>query len=104
MPQQSTNDVDFGRSTGCFRTPRCAIGLSAAGQRRRHGAGAGRPVRSESEAPSLYRVKGVKTIIAVLLGCGLRRRELADLSFDHLQCREDRWAIVELVGKGGHVP
>ena len=43
-----------------------------------------------------------RAIIAVLLGCGLRRRELADLSFDHLQRREDRWAIVDLVGKGGH--
>src|SRR5262249_28991679 len=41
--------------------------------------------------------------IAVLLGCGLRRRELADLSFDHLQRREDRWAIVDLVRKSGHV-
>jgi hypothetical protein len=28
---------------------------------------------------------------------------LADLTFDHLQRREDRWAIVDLVGKGGHV-
>jgi site-specific recombinase XerD len=44
-----------------------------------------------------------RVIIAVLLGCGLRRRELADLTFDHLQRREDRWAIVDLVGKGGHV-
>jgi site-specific recombinase XerD len=50
-------------------------------------------------------VKGKRdrAIIAVLLGCGLRRRELADLNFDHLQRREDRWAIVDLVGKGGHV-
>lgn len=42
-------------------------------------------------------------MIAVLLGYGLRRRELADLTFDHLQRREDHWAIVDLVGKGGHV-
>src|SRR5215831_11115851 len=44
-----------------------------------------------------------RAIIAVLLGCGLRRRELADLTFHHLQRREDHWAIVDLVGKGGHV-
>jgi hypothetical protein len=43
-----------------------------------------------------------RAIIAVLLGCGLRRRELADLTFDHLQRREERWTIVDLVGKGGH--
>ncbi|HEY7307631.1 MAG TPA: hypothetical protein VH601_26140 [Bryobacteraceae bacterium] len=42
-------------------------------------------------------------ILAILLGCGLRRRELADLGFTHLQRREEHWAIVDLVGKGGHI-
>jgi len=57
------------------------------------------------QSPSAETLKGKRdrAIIAVLLGCGLRRRELAELSFDHLQRREDRWAIVDLVGKGGHV-
>jgi site-specific recombinase XerD len=57
------------------------------------------------QSPDAETLKGKRdrAIIAVLLGCGLRRRELADLSFDHLQRREDRWAIVDLVGKGGHV-
>src|SRR6201984_3321097 len=57
------------------------------------------------QSPDAETVKGKRdrAIIAVLLGCGLRRRELADLSFDHFQRREDRWAIVDLVGKGGHV-
>jgi site-specific recombinase XerC len=40
---------------------------------------------------------------APLLGCGLRRRELADLEFAHLQRRDEHWAIVDLVGKGGHI-
>src|SRR5215470_448081 len=40
---------------------------------------------------------------SMLLGCGLRRRELVELTFDHLQQREDHWAIVDLVGKAGHV-
>src|SRR5262249_28288901 len=35
--------------------------------------------------------------------CGLRRRELAELTFDHLQQREDHRAIVDLVGKAGHI-
>src|SRR5216110_2138755 len=57
------------------------------------------------QSPDAETLKGKRdrAIIAVLLGCGLRRRELADLSFDHLQRREDRWAIVDLIGKGGHV-
>jgi len=37
------------------------------------------------------------------LGCGLRRRELAELTVDVLQRREDHWAIVDLIGKGGHI-
>ena len=41
--------------------------------------------------------------MAVLLGCGLRRRELIELTLDHIQRREDHWAIVDLVGKAGHV-
>jgi integrase len=37
------------------------------------------------------------------LAFGLRRRELADLTFDHIQRREDHWAIVDLIGKGAHI-
>ncbi len=44
-----------------------------------------------------------RAILAVLLGCGLRRRELADLDFGHLQKREAHWAIIDLIGKGGHI-
>ena len=44
-----------------------------------------------------------RAILAVLLGCGLRRRGLIDLTLDHIQRREDHWAIVDLVGKGGHI-
>ena len=39
----------------------------------------------------------------MLLGCGLRRRELTELTVDHFQRREDHWAIVDLIGKAGHV-
>jgi site-specific recombinase XerD len=38
-----------------------------------------------------------------LLGCGLRRHELAELLLDRLQRRDDHWAIVDLIGKGGHI-
>lgn len=42
-------------------------------------------------------------MISVLLGCGLRRAELSGLEIDDLQIRQGHWAIVDLVGKGGHV-
>src|SRR6266700_1266722 len=42
-------------------------------------------------------------MIAVLLGCGLRRAEVAGLAVEHIQQREEHWVIADLVGKGGHV-
>jgi site-specific recombinase XerD len=42
-------------------------------------------------------------ILALLLGCGLRRAELRGLKLAHLQQRDEHWAIVDLFGKGGHV-
>src|SRR5436190_20327561 len=61
--------------------------------------------RSLWQLPNRNTVKGKRdrAILATLLGCGLRRRELIDLTFEHVQRREDHWAIVDLVGKGGHI-
>ena len=42
-------------------------------------------------------------ILALLLGCGLRRQELAQLKVEDFVEREDRAVIVDLVGKGRRV-
>jgi integrase len=42
-------------------------------------------------------------MISILLGCGLRRAELSALTVEDMQIRQGHWAIVDLVGKGGHV-
>ena len=42
-------------------------------------------------------------ILALLVGCALRRRELAELEVDEIQLREGRWVIADLRGKGGRV-
>lgn len=39
-------------------------------------------------------------LIATLIGCGLRRAEAAELTFEHVQQREGRWVIVDICGKG----
>lgn len=46
-------------------------------------------------------LKGLRdhALLAVLIGCGLRRAEAAGLSFDHVQQREGRWVLVDLIGK-----
>ncbi len=49
------------------------------------------------------RTKRDHAIISTLIGCGLRRSELVDLYMDHLQMRQGHWAIVDLIGKGGHI-
>ncbi len=52
-------------------------------------------------APDVITLKGNRdrAILAVLIGCGLRRAECACLSVSHIQQREGRWAIVDIVGK-----
>jgi integrase len=56
-------------------------------------------------APDITTTKGLRdrAIIAVLLGCGLRRSEVAALTMAHIQQRDGRWCIVDLVGKHGRV-
>src|SRR5436305_379501 len=56
-------------------------------------------------APDIATVKGLRdrAILAVLLGCGLRRSEVAALTFSHVQQRDGRWCIVDLLGKHGRV-
>jgi integrase len=56
-------------------------------------------------APDVSTLRGLRdrAILAVLLGCGLRRSEVAALTFAHLQQRDGRWCIVDLVGKHGRV-
>src|SRR5450432_3403739 len=57
------------------------------------------------QAPDITRLKGKRdrALLSLLLACGLRRHEAVALRLDHLQQREEHWAIVDLVGKGGHV-
>ena len=52
-------------------------------------------------APDPTTKKGLRdrAVLAVLLGCGLRREECAGLTVEHIQQRESRWVIVDLVGK-----
>ena len=55
--------------------------------------------------PDRSTIKGKRDycVLALLVGCALRRKELSTLTRDDIQLREGRWVIVDLVGKGGRV-
>jgi len=52
-------------------------------------------------APDIATLKGLRdrAILALLLGCGLRRAEAANLTFDRIQQRDGRWVLVDIIGK-----
>ena len=53
------------------------------------------------KAPDTSTLKGLRdrAILAMLLGCGLRRAEAVNVTFDHIQQRDGRWVLVDLIGK-----
>jgi len=56
-------------------------------------------------APDVTTLRGLRdrAVLAVLLGCGLRRSVVSALTFAHVQQRDGRWCIVDLIGKHGRV-
>jgi len=55
--------------------------------------------------PDRSTLKGKRdyVILSLLVGCALRRQELASLEIDGIQLREGRWVLPDLRGKGGRV-
>jgi site-specific recombinase XerD len=62
------------------------------------------PVRrlQREEIPLLKAVRD-QAVLALLIGTGLRRSEAAGLTWEMIQQRDGRWAIIDLVGKRGRV-
>jgi integrase len=57
------------------------------------------------QVPDRSKLKGKRdyVILTLLVGCALRRQELASLYIEDIQMREGRWVIADLRGKGGRV-
>jgi len=49
------------------------------------------------------RAKRDRVLLCLLIGCGLRREELSELTIDHVNQRDGRWMLVDLVGKGNRL-
>ncbi len=56
-------------------------------------------------APDITTLKGKRdrAMLAVMLGCGLRRSEVVVIRWPQLQKRSGRWVFVDIEGKGGRV-
>jgi site-specific recombinase XerD len=90
--------------------PELAAGISRVKSAKTQGIRSGnwlsqRQAQALLSAPDISTVRGLRdrAILGVLLGCGLRRSEVAALTFAHVQQRDGRWCIVDLVGKHGRV-
>jgi site-specific recombinase XerD len=57
----------------------------------------------ECAVPTTARHLRDHAMIAMLIGCGLRRAELLALHLESIQQREEHWVITDLVGKAGHM-
>lgn len=57
------------------------------------------------DLPLAHTLKGKRdrAVLALLLGCALRRAEAAGLTLASIQQRDGRWVIADLIGKHGHV-
>ncbi len=90
--------------------PELAAGISKVKGLKRLGVRTGNWLtRDQAEAllsapkPDTLKGKRDRAILALLIGCGLRRSELTALTFEHIQQRDGRWVLVDLIGKGGRV-
>jgi len=86
--------------------PQVANGIRSVKGARREGRRTGNWLTREEaqtwlSAPDTRKMRGRRdrALLAVLIGCGLRRAEAASLTFDHIQQREGRWVLVDLIGK-----
>jgi len=90
--------------------PELAAGISRVRSAKTQGIRTGnwlsqRQAQALLSAPDITTVRGLRdrAILAVLLGCGLRRSEVVALTFTHVQQRDGRWCIVDLMGKHGRI-
>lgn len=86
--------------------PQIAGGIRAVKGARQEGRRTGNWLtREQAQAwlgtPNTRTLKGLRdrALLAVLIGCGLRRAEAAALTFNHVQQRDGRWVLVDLIGK-----
>jgi len=91
-------------------SPELAAGISRVKGVKQLGFRAGNWLSAEQSSEVLQhacgdsmRAKRDYAMLAMLFGCGFRRSELVGLDLDEVQMRQGHWAVVDLIGKGGHI-
>jgi len=91
-------------------SPELAVGISRVKGVKQLGFRAGNWLSAEQSSEVLkyaggdtMRAKRDYAMLAMLFGCGFRRSELVGLGLDDIQMRQGHWAVVDLIGKGGHI-
>ena len=90
--------------------PELAAGIARVRGAKRLGQRAGNWLTAEEatamlNAPNRSTLIGCRdrAILALLIGCGLRRTELVSLDVESIQLRDSRWVVPDLVGKGNRL-
>jgi len=91
-------------------SPELAAGIARVKGAKRIGVRLGNWLTAEQSqtllrAPVAESLKGRRdrAILGVMLACGLRRSEVADLTVQHFQQRDEHWVIADLIGKAAHI-
>ncbi len=88
-------------------SPELAAGISRVKGVKQLGFRSGNWLSAEQSSEVLKHACGdsirAKRDYAMLFGCGFRRSELVRLQLDEVQMRQGHWAVVDLIGKGGHI-
>jgi site-specific recombinase XerD len=93
-----------------LRSPDLAAGIRRVKEAKRMGVRVGNWLTAE-ESKSLLATeiddtlwsRRNRALLALLVGCGLRRAEVTALRLEDFQLREGHWVIADLRGKGGHI-
>ncbi|MGH9622715.1 MAG: tyrosine-type recombinase/integrase [Bryobacteraceae bacterium] len=93
-----------------FLPPETAAAIARVKGAKRHGVRAGNWLTLDQaerllELPARKTLKGKRdrALLALLVGCGVRREELAALPIETIQQRDGRWCLVDLAGKGNRI-
>ena len=62
----------------------------------------GKKLLASPSGPDLCAVRN-RAVLAILIGCGLRRAEIVTVAVEDFELREDHWVLADLIGKGGHM-